>query len=45
VYREGNAVAHCLARFARNIIGPQVRLESVPPFLHQCLADDVSLLS
>jgi hypothetical protein len=29
VPREGNSVAHCLAQFARNIVGSQVWLESV----------------
>ena len=34
VFREGNASAHCLAQFARNIVGNQVWLESVPPFCY-----------
>ena len=41
VPREGNSVAHCLAQFARNIVGSQVWLESVPPFLQHCLSADV----
>ena len=41
VFREGNAPAHCLAQFARNIVGNQVWLESVPPFLAKCLDSDV----
>ena len=33
VPRDGNSIAHYLAQFARNIVGSQVWLESVPPFL------------
>jgi hypothetical protein len=41
VLREGNSVAHRLAKFARNVTGSQVWLEHVPSFLGQCLAFDV----
>uniref|UniRef100_A0A2N9IT87 RNase H type-1 domain-containing protein n=1 Tax=Fagus sylvatica TaxID=28930 RepID=A0A2N9IT87_FAGSY len=41
VFREGNTVAHRLAKFARNVTGSQVWLEHVPSFLGQCLAFDV----
>ena len=41
VFREGNSVAHRLAKFARNVVGSQIWLEHVPSFLNQCLGDDV----
>jgi ribonuclease HI len=41
VFREGNSVAHHLAKFARNVVGSQIWLEHVPSFLNQCLGDDV----
>ena len=44
VHREGNSVAYCLAQYARNVVGSQVWLESVPPFLQQYLSSDVPVL-
>ena len=41
VPREGNSSAHCLAQFARNIVGSQVWLESIPPVLQHCISADV----
>ena len=38
---DASRLGHCLAQFARNIIGNQVWLESVPPFLAKCLDSDV----
>ena len=43
VPREGNSAAHCLAQFARNIVGSQVWLESIPPVLQHCISADVPI--
>ena len=42
VKRNGNKVAHCLAKKALSAVGVQFWKEAGPPWLHDVIFDDIS---